>query len=172
MAQRTMTLTMAGGVAVALALAASSPASAGSRAVASGTDTAKVVVHGQVNRGLLTYGGAIEARPDLRIGSNIEIQFESNSTATVNQADNTAVGADNFTQRKLEVFFASTRLGTLWLGQGPTASDGSSEVDLAGTSLAGRSVVADLAGGLSFRASGTGALSARHCWPPATSGTR
>ena len=61
MAQRTMTLTMAGGVAVALALAASSPASAGSRAVASGTDTAKVVVHGQVNRGLLTYGGAIEA---------------------------------------------------------------------------------------------------------------
>ena len=128
--------TMAGGVAVALALAASSPASAGSRAVASGTDTGKVVVHGQVNRGLLTYGGAIEARPDLRIGSRLyastsagaarglalrmdhgsqylsdhfihtqsrvlgQIQFESNSTATVNQADNTAVGADNFTQRK------------------------------------------------------------------------
>ena len=58
------------------------------------------------------------------------------------------------------MFFASTRLGTLWLGQGPTASDDSSEVDLAGTSLAGRSAVADLAGGLSFRASGTGALSA------------
>ena len=149
--------------------------------VAPGTDRASLALFGQVNRGVLYYSdgagddlrhvdndasgtrigfrGRVEASPELTIGSNFEVQFESNSTGDVNQADNTAVGTNNFTQRKLELFFESARFGTLWLGQGNTASDNSADSDLSGTGLVGGSSVADLAGGLDFRLSGTGALS-------------
>ncbi len=147
----------------------------------SGNDTARLTVYGQVNRGLLYYDdgnkddirhvdndvsstrlgfrGSVAAREDLSIGALIEVQFESNSTAVVNQADNTAVGANNFTERKLEVFFDSERFGKLSIGQGDSASNGSSEVDLSGTSLAGHSNISEFAGGLDFATSGTGALS-------------
>ena len=149
--------------------------------VSAGTDTARLVIYGQVNRGLLYYDdgnkddirhvdndasstriglrASVEANEDLAIGSVVEVQFESNSSAAVNQADNTAVGPNNFTERKLELFFDSSRLGRLTLGQGPTASDGSAEVDLSGTTLAAYSDVAAFAGGLDFATSGTGALS-------------
>ena len=149
--------------------------------VSPGTDSARVTIYGQVNRGLLFYDdgnkddirhvdndasstriglkAAVDANEDLAIGSVVEVQFESNSSAAVNQADNTAVGPNNFTERKLELFFDSDRLGRLTLGQGPTASDGSAEVDLSGTTLAGYSNVAAFAGGLDLATSATGALS-------------
>lgn len=151
------------------------------RVVTPGTDRAALALYGQVSRGILYYSdgagddvrhvdnnasatriglrGRVEASPELTIGSNFEVQFESNSTGDVNQADNTAVGPNNFTQRKLELFFESARFGTLWLGQGDTASNKSADSDLSGTGLVGSSAVADLAGGLDFRLSGSGALS-------------
>jgi len=43
---------------------------------------------------------------------------------------NSEAGPNNFTERKLEIYFDSKRLGRLWLGQGDTASNGTSEVDL------------------------------------------
>lgn len=46
----------------------------------------------------------------------------------------------------------------LWLGQGETASDGTSEMDLSGTTVIGYSSVADLAGGIQF-VDGAGNLS-------------
>jgi len=45
---------------------------------------------------------------------------------------NSEAGPNNFTERKLEIYFDSKRLGRLWLGQGDTASNGTSEVDLSG----------------------------------------
>ena len=137
--------------------------------------------YGQVNRGLLYYDdgnsgdvrhvdndasstrlgfrGSVPVSDDLSIGALVEVQFESNSTAAINQADNTVVGPNNFTERKLELTFDSARLGRLSMGQGSTASDGSAESDLSGTALAAYSNVAAFAGGLDFVTAGTGALS-------------
>ncbi|MEP3945052.1 porin [Ascidiaceihabitans sp.] len=84
----------------------------------------------------------------LTAGFVVEIQTESNSTASVNQ--NTQSVSLEFDPRKLEIFLAGN-FGTLYLGQGQTASDGTSEQDLSGTTVVGYSGVADFAGGLLLR---------------------
>lgn len=141
--------------------------------VKSGGDTVKLSVSGQVNRGILYAddGGQSdvfhvdndnsstrirligEAKPseNLTIGTNIEVQFESNSTAAVNQNSKRNVGPNNFTERKLELYIDSPLIGRVTVGQGDTASNSTSEVDLSGTSVVGYSGVADLAGGILFR---------------------
>lgn len=150
------------------------------RVVLSRDDKVKLSIEGQVNRALMYYDdgnasdvrhvdndasstrlafkGAVQATDDLKLGTTIEVQFESNSTADVNQADNTAGGTNNFTERKLEIFAASKRFGTITMGQGSTASDGMTEVDLSGTALVGYAAVADSGSALSFATSGTGAI--------------
>ena len=142
-------------------------------AVKSGGDKVKLTVSGQVNRGILfTDDGdqtdifhvdndnsstrvrlVGEAKPNdnLTIGSNIEVQFESNSTAAVNQNNKRNVGPNNFTERKLELYIDSPLAGRLTIGQGDVASNSTSEVDLSGTSVVGYSGVADFAGGILFR---------------------
>ena len=93
-------------------------------------------------------GGRINC--DLKVGAQIEVQFESNSSAAVRFDQGGDPGPNNFTERKLEVWFDSEMWGRLWLGQGDTASNGTSEVDLSGTSVIAYSAVEDLAGGLEF----------------------
>ncbi|MBY4679143.1 porin [Marinobacterium arenosum] len=155
--------------------------SAGSmeRVVTSGNNKVRVSVSGQVNRALLWADdgessnvyhvdndasstrmrviGEADVSDEMTVGAALEVQFESNSTANVNQLDDTGVGDDHFTQRRLEVYFDHKRYGKLWLGQGWTASEDTSEVDLSGTDLAGYSSTADMAGGILFRDAG-GAL--------------
>jgi len=95
-----------------------------------------------------------------KTGAQIEVQFEVNSTADVNQDDdgNTADGFDNnFTIRKAEWWWDNETLGKLSVGQGDTASNGTSEVDLSGTTVINYSGLQDFAGGLDFRTPG-GAL--------------
>jgi hypothetical protein len=93
-------------------------------------------------------------------GTNIEVQFESNSTGDVTIRQNTAVAASNsFTERKLELWFANAQLGKLTLGQGPTASDGSVEEDLSGTTVITNASFADVGSALAFRLSGTAGTS-------------
>ena len=87
---------------------------------------------------------------DFEIGAVIEVQFESNSSADIRFKQSGQASANNFTERKLEVWFDSATWGTLWLGQGDTASNGTSEVDLSSTGVIGYSGVADMAGGLEF----------------------
>ncbi len=143
-------------------------------AVSSGNSKMRLSLSGQVNRGLLYVDDGdktkvhnvdndasstrirfiAEADPSntLTVGAAIEVQFESNSTASVNQnTDSSGEGPNNFTERRVEVYFVDKHLGKLWLGQGWTASEGSSEVDLSGTDLAGYSDTAILAGGQFFR---------------------
>lgn len=108
------------------------------RVVLSRDDKVKLSIEGQVNRAMLYYNdgnksavrhvdngasstrlafkGSAQATDDLSLGATIEVQFESNSTGTVNQADNTAVGTDSFTQRKLEIYASSERFGTIAMG--------------------------------------------------------
>jgi len=148
---------------------------------ASGGDKVALKLYGQVNRGLLYIDdgntqevfhvdndhsstrigltGDVQATENLNIGAKIEVQMESNSTGNVNQANNGAVIASNsFTERHLDLFFNHKAWGKLSMGQGSTASDGTSQSDLSGTALVGYSSIADLAGGISFATSGTGAI--------------
>jgi len=96
------------------------------------------------------WDGRAKVSDDFKIGTRIEVQFESNSTVDVSQLDDRGVSANNFTERKLELWF-DTALGKLSLGQGDTASNQSAEVDLSGTNVVAYSSVIDLAGGAIFR---------------------
>ncbi len=140
--------------------------------VASGDTGIRLQLSGQVNRGVLftddgeqtdtffvdndnsstrlRFTGEGDLNDRTTVGVNIEVQIESNSTASVNQLDETS-GGDSFTERKLEVYLDNQAWGRLTLGQGSTASDGTSEEDLSGTAVVGYSGVADLAGGILFR---------------------
>ncbi|MEH6651991.1 MAG: hypothetical protein V7707_18370 [Motiliproteus sp.] len=85
------------------------------------------------------------------VGINMEFQAESNSTADVNQdrGDNDF----EFGERILE-FTVSDNWGKISVGQGSTASDGTSEKDMSGTTLVGYSDTNISGGGLLFRESG------------------
>ena len=87
---------------------------------------------------------------DFKVGAQIEVQFESNTSSAIRFKQNGQAGANNFTERKLEVWFDSETWGRLWLGQGDTASNGTSEVDLSKTGVIAYSGIEDLAGGLEF----------------------
>lgn len=93
--------------------------------------------------------GSGNINEDVKAGIVFEVQFESNSTAAVNQTDG-SVGPNNFTERKLEWYIDSKTLGRLTVGQGDMASNGTSEVDLSGTDVIAYSAVGDSAGGILF----------------------
>lgn len=157
-------------VAVFLALLSATPAPAAE--VSSGNDDVTLTLSGQVNRGVLYVDDGNESEilhvdndnsstrfrligtgavnEDITVGTQIEVQFESNSTADI-LIDGSAPGSSNsFTERKLELYFDSKRYGRIWLGQGDTASNGTSEVDLSGTAVIAYSGIADMAGGIQF----------------------
>lgn len=93
--------------------------------------------------------------PDLQIGGALEVQLESNSTAKINQLnEETGDGTQTFTDRRAEIYFDHKAYGKLWLGQGWTATDGTSEVDLSGTSVAGGAYSGGAAGVLFRNTSG------------------
>lgn len=92
------------------------------------------------------------------LGATVEVQFESNSSAAVSQDDERGVGPNNFTERKLEITAQHTDYGKISVGQGSTASDGISEVDLSKTSVINNSAIQNQAGGLQFRDGNTGML--------------
>ncbi len=140
--------------------------------VTSGKKGVKLSISGQVNRGVLyaengddsdffhvdndnsstriRFIGQGQLTEDFSVGTQIEVQFESNSTASISFDQDSPAGPNNFTERKLEIYFDSIRFGRLWVGQGDTASNGTSEVDLSGTSVVAYSGIADMAGGLEF----------------------
>ncbi len=144
-------------------------------------DKVSVKIYGQVNRGVLYVNdgenkeffhvdndnsstrigllGSAKLNDDFSVGTKIEVQFESNSTANVSQDNKSGVGPNNFTERHLDLFFKSETFGKLSLGQGDTASNGTSEVDLSGTSVIGYAGVGDMAGGMKFFDQNTNALS-------------
>lgn len=100
-------------------------------------------------------------------GAKIEVQFESNSTGDVNLAGDTngiggteRVGSNSFTERKLEFWLDyminDNARARVTLGQGDTASNGTSQMDVSGTTVIAYAGVADTAGGLEFRQPGVG----------------
>ena len=132
--------------------------------VVSGADRIRLSISGQVNRALLfsedgeqakvffvdndnassriRLEAAGELTEDLAVGAVIEAELQSNSTREVSQ-DNESTGSASFADRRVEVYVESATFGQVWLGQGHTASDNTSEVDLSGTGVVGTSDIPD-----------------------------
>lgn len=124
--------------------------------------------YGRINRGLLVYDdGAVtngyfpvdndnqaskfgirfqhSLDPDLTLGGVFEMSLKLYSTQYVNQVDRFNFTWDQVSLRRAEFILDNNSLGKLWFGQGSTASDGSSEVDLSGTAVIGYASVSDIA---------------------------
>lgn len=97
---------------------------------------------------------------DITAGATIELQYESNSTTDIRFGANGGTGGTGLGgatpvsrgvgERIGEVWFNSASMGKISLGQGNTASNGTSEVDQSGTDIIGYSGVADMGSGLQF----------------------
>ena len=140
--------------------------------VSKGVGNVQLRISGQVNRALnvvndgdttelfnvdndnsssrVRFQGRAGITDDLQLGTNFEVQFESNSTADVSQENEQGQGPNNFTERKIELFVRSKTYGRISLGQGDTASNGTSEQDLSKTGVIAYSGVSDMAGGIEF----------------------
>lgn len=152
----------------------------------SGDDNLYIRLSGHVNKGVLVHDDGVSsldywgvdngnsstrARVEFFIGvddylainGRIEGQWNPYSTGSVNQTNRGDYDWGTAQLRMAEVWIGDRdgvdMYGTLWLGQGSMASDGTSEVDLSGTDVIGYSGVADLSGGQLFRAAGTNTLS-------------
>lgn len=146
-------------------------------------DAISIDVYGQVNRAFVAagdgddtyflnvdndasstrFGIRSEAAPSdaLTVGTRFELQFESNSSSDVGQNAESGVGKGHFTERHLDVYFDSPTLGRLSLGQGDTATNLVTEVDLSGTkAVAYGSRAQALAGGMWFFDDGGDTLAA------------
>ncbi len=163
-------------IAVAAALAATLPsvAQAEDSLVKSGSDKTELKFYGQVNRAILfadngdeddvffvdndnsstRFGFIGEYKGDLTFGAQIELELESNSSSDGDGPDfGDASGTFELKERILDLYVKGD-FGAVYLGQGNSASNGTSEVDLSGTSVVAYSGVTDLAGSLSFNNSG------------------
>ncbi|MDG5469321.1 porin [Deltaproteobacteria bacterium IMCC39524] len=151
----------------------------GKPAVQSGNEKVSVKLYGQLNRGVLlvddgdstnTYQvdndnsstrvgllGSVSTIKDWTIGTKFELEFESNSSSAVNQDEQNGVGGDSFNERWADIFINSP-YGMLSLGQGDTASNNTSEIDLSGTTVAGYSDPNSQAGGHFFYDNSTKSL--------------
>lgn len=95
---------------------------------------------------------------DWSVGTQFVMLMRSNPSNEMSATAESA-GATGFEQEAAEVYFSHKRLGTLWMGQGDSATNGISETDLSGTGVAGYSSIGDVAGGFAFVNSATGARS-------------
>ncbi|MCI5148354.1 MAG: porin [Candidatus Electrothrix sp. MAN1_4] len=144
--------------------------SASALEVKSGNDNVSLKLYGHANRAVMSVDdgndskifhvdnshsesrvglkGKVKASEKLTIGANVEVQWQPNPSNKVSM-DKESVSAE-LKERKMEVYFDSKTLGKLSAGKGNMASDGTSEVDLSGTSLAGNVGMGDAGGGFSF----------------------
>ncbi len=127
--------------------------------------------YGQVDKGILTYDDGQEqasyglidnANSNTRVGlsyrqttgdwtfENVnEFAYAPYSTSDINIENQTPSADDwrfsNSNIRKIDFTFANESYGKFWIGQGSMATDGTTEVDLSGTSVIAYSSVADSA---------------------------
>lgn len=93
--------------------------------------------------------GSADVTENTRAGVAWETQFESNASAAfdINQDND---GSANFKERKFEAWYGG-QWGKLSIGQGSGAADGTSQIDLSGTSVVAYSGIGDFAGGITFK---------------------
>ena len=113
-----------------------------------GNDTDYYNVDNANSQSRLGIDGVAKINDHLSIGSKIELGLKSNLSGDVDQKNKNP--SFDINERVLEMFITHDRFGKLSIGQGHTASDGSSEVDLSGTSVIGYSFISGVAGGQLF----------------------
>jgi hypothetical protein len=84
---------------------------------------------------------------DLTIGSQLQLGLYVNPSNSITQANPASSRIDI---RRAEIYLFSKNWGAVWLGQGETASENTSHVDLSPTKVVGRAPVQDVGGGLYF----------------------
>ena len=101
------------------------------------------------------FTGSNEFDNNWKVGFKWENQMESNSSiddsGDLDIGSNGDVGDITFTERHMDIYFENSKFGKLSLGQGDTASNGTSEVDLSGTTVVNYSSIEDMAGAFFFR---------------------
>lgn len=117
------------------------------------------------SRSRVRWVGTGKINDDLTVGTYIELGNRSSSSTGQNLNDN---GDDNgsdsqnpLDERHIDMTLTSKTLGKLWIGQGRTGSESTSEVDLSGTGLL--SLNADeflVAGGEVFQRGGANVVKA------------
>lgn len=134
--------------------------------IKSSYDNVDVRIYGQVNRAVLvaddgdsteTYfvdnshsstrmglDGKVTVNEGFSVGTKIEYEFRSNPSGSVNQLSTST--DDEISLRHADLFFHSSRLGKISLGQGSMAADGTSTLDLSGTNVVNSVTVSDMAG--------------------------
>jgi hypothetical protein len=99
------------------------------------------------------FTGSNEFDEDWKVGIVWEVEMQSNdsSDTEIDIGENGDTSDVDFNERKMEFYVNHNRFGRVWLGQGDTASNGTSEVDLSGTDVVNYSSIEDMAGGFTFR---------------------
>jgi len=95
---------------------------------------------------------------DLTVGGKIEYGIKSNATTDVSERDTNDATSVNWNLRHADIFFNSKKFGEISIGHGSTASDGTAEIDLSGTSVVSYSDIAAISGGQYFYDSDTDIL--------------
>ncbi|EIJ41885.1 hypothetical protein BegalDRAFT_0981 [Beggiatoa alba B18LD] len=117
-----------------------------------GIDSDTFFVDGDTDASRVEILGKHMVSDDVTIGTNIEVEYISNSSSEVYIDQPSSLGGKGFNERTLEFYVESNTLGRLTVGQGSMASDDKAEYDLNDTALAGMySFGADFGAGLSFR---------------------
>jgi hypothetical protein len=96
--------------------------------------------------------GSNEFEGGWKVGFLWEVEMQSNPSNKVAMDDDSDLGPVNFNERHMDIWIE--KWGTLRLGQGDTATNGTSEVDLSGTAVAAYSDVAAVGGNFEFQDNG------------------
>lgn len=151
--------------------------------VVSSKDKVSVSLYGQVNRAVslvndgdesylnhvdndnssTRFGFKAKAKGSdtLTAGANMEWEYQQNPSNKVTQTGN-AVSDGSLDKRVLEVYLDFANVGKFTFGHGSTASDGTSEVDLSGTTVAGYSSITVWAEGFKFFDKNSNSLSSTY----------
>jgi hypothetical protein len=100
----------------------------------------------------LRFRGSNEFEGGWRVGLLWEVEMKSNPSNKVSMDDDSDLTPVTFNERHLDIWIE--KWGILRLGQGDTATNGTSEVDLSGTTVAGYSSVDDAGGNFEFQDNG------------------
>lgn len=102
--------------------------------------------------------GSSQVMPGLRAGARFEVEYQSNSSDSVNF--DTPTNDPGLKERWFDVFVEGA-WGRVNLGQGSGAADDASTIDLSGTGLANGICVCDWGGAIAWRTSSGGTIGGR-----------
>jgi len=95
----------------------------------------------------LGLNASVSPSDNFTVGGKIEYGIRTNSSGDVNQLNSNGATSNTWLLRHADVFFSGTTWGKIFLGHGSSASDGTAEVDLSGTSVVAYSDMEALSGG-------------------------